>query len=823
MSKLSGVKISDTAATIQSNLSTLQTNNSHISTITPSSAMTLSQFNADSGIMSKLSGVKISDTAANIQSNLSSLQTNNSHISTITPSDAMTLSQFNADSGIMSKLSGVTISDTAANIQSNLSALQTNNSHISTITPSDAMTLSQFNADSGIMSKLSGVTISDTAANIQSNLSALQANISHIGTITPSTPVTLTAAQATVDSGVLAKLSGVKISDTATNIQNNLDSLNSNISHIGTITPNDGAVVTFSAAQIETDHAVANLLGASHVSVVDSSTNFMSHLPQLESNFTSIGSISFSDNPKSLSFTGDQFAADSNLISKLPAGIQIQVDGHLRETTTATTSHLTAIDGYVADATVTDTTTGSVIGTTNSTGQVIDQSGNVVNTAVYGKDTITISGGTDTFTGQKIVGELVTHADYTVATPITTLMASGVDQNTIANALGITNLNGVNLANFDPFAALTGSNAALGQQVFTAQQQLFTIEQTLATITGSTAAAQTLLQSALTGPTAVSLTGSLSSNLATIAHSTVSAAVSQSITDPALAAAQVNAITSVVDSINSSINSAYSSLSPAQLASIDTSSVAAKVAGLSQSAMTAVNSIHASTDTTSINSVVSVNAASLQSVICFAKGTHIETDKGPKLVEELQVNDMVLTVEGRYEPVIWIGSRRVIAQFQGNKEKAYPVRIVKDAFGENLPQRDLLVSPDHSIYVDGLMIPAEKLINSKTIIQEKWSQVTYFHVELPKHEAIYAEGLPAESYLDTTETNRAFFNQVQGDGKVFNAGEEMPAPKDVPMWRHIWDTQGYGKLTTSGPVLESVKARLNNRADEMTQKVSRAA
>ena len=172
------------------------------------------------------------------------------------------------------------------------------------------------------------------------------------------------------------------------------------------------------------------------------------------------------------------------------------------------------------------------------------------------------------------------------------------------------------------------------------------------------------------------------------------------------------------------------------------------------------------------------------------------------------------TVDGRFEPVIWIGNRRVIPLFQSKKDKAYPVRIVKDAFGEGLPIRDLWLSPDHSVYVDGVMIPADKLINGKTIYQEELSQVTYFHVELPKHEAIFAEGLPAETYLDTSETNRAFFNQSKGDAKVFDA-VQMPCPKDVPLWRYIWDTQGYGKLHTSGPVLDAVRSRLETRAEQM--------
>jgi hypothetical protein len=200
---------------------------------------------------------------------------------------------------------------------------------------------------------------------------------------------------------------------------------------------------------------------------------------------------------------------------------------------------------------------------------------------------------------------------------------------------------------------------------------------------------------------------------------------------------------------------------------------------------------------------------------CYVEDTQIETKEGQKLVQDLVVGDLIKTVDGRYEPVIWIGSRRVVPAFQVKKDKAYPIRIVKDAFGEGLPSADLWLSPDHSLYVDGVMIPADKLINGKTIYQEERTQVTYFHVELPKHEVIYAEGLPAETYLDTSETNRAFFNQNQGDSKVFGTAEQMPAPKDVPLWRHIWDTQGYGKLHTSGPVVETVQARLSARADAM--------
>ena len=73
-----------------------------------------------------------------------------------------------------------------------------------------------------------------------------------------------------------------------------------------------------------------------------------------------------------------------------------------------------------------------------------------------------------------------------------------------------------------------------------------------------------------------------------------------------------------------------------------------------------------------------------------------------------------------------------------------------------MPHRDLLVSPDHAIFVDGVLICAKQLVNGTTIRRERdWTAVDYYHVELDQHAILLAEGLPAESYLDTG--NRGFF------------------------------------------------------------------
>jgi Hint domain len=213
---------------------------------------------------------------------------------------------------------------------------------------------------------------------------------------------------------------------------------------------------------------------------------------------------------------------------------------------------------------------------------------------------------------------------------------------------------------------------------------------------------------------------------------------------------------------------------------------------------------------------------------CYTKGTLITTANGQVAIEDLAVGDQVMTVSGTLEPIIWLGNSTIHCERQLNKDKAYPVRIAKDTFGTNLPQRDLFVSPDHSLYLDGVMIPAYCLINGSTITQDKTETlVTYYHVELPKHNTILAEGLPAESYLETSEANRNFFKAGTASNATTNVTKldvQYPAcPEGTPAWQHIWDTQGYAKLTQSGPILEAVKAKLVGRAKELSVTEERKA
>ena len=146
---------------------------------------------------------------------------------------------------------------------------------------------------------------------------------------------------------------------------------------------------------------------------------------------------------------------------------------------------------------------------------------------------------------------------------------------------------------------------------------------------------------------------------------------------------------------------------------------------------------------------------------CFLAGTAIRTIEGDRRVEDLREGDHVVTQDGASRPIVWIGHRRIEVTAHPHPDRVLPIRIRADAFADGLPQRDLLVSPDHAIFTDGVLIAARQLVNGASIVQDtSYRSVLYFHVELDRHDVLLAEALPAESYLDTG--NRDMFANGPG-------------------------------------------------------------
>ena len=206
---------------------------------------------------------------------------------------------------------------------------------------------------------------------------------------------------------------------------------------------------------------------------------------------------------------------------------------------------------------------------------------------------------------------------------------------------------------------------------------------------------------------------------------------------------------------------------------------------------------------------------------CFRAGTAIATPDGEKPVERLAAGDLVLTARQAADgpggdpttgtmdrapmAVQWIGHRHVDCRLHPDPHAVWPVRISAGAFGGGLPHRDLWLSPGHAVFVDEVLVPIRLLIDGTGIQQVPVDEITYYHVELARHDVILAEGLPAESYLDTGD--RSGFSN---GGAVVRLFPDFSPPSRNTAF--LWETKGFAPLVVAGPALAAVRTRLARRA-----------
>jgi hypothetical protein len=167
------------------------------------------------------------------------------------------------------------------------------------------------------------------------------------------------------------------------------------------------------------------------------------------------------------------------------------------------------------------------------------------------------------------------------------------------------------------------------------------------------------------------------------------------------------------------------------------------------------------------------------STVCFMPGTMIRTPDGEVAVETLNRGDLVLTADNRAEPVVWIG-RQTVSRLFSDPARVWPIRIRAGALGENVPVRDLLISPDHAILVDGMLVQAGALVNGLSITREGTVPATfsYYHVETGDHSLILAENVPAETFVDNAD--RLAFDNWDEHQAIYPEGKaiaEMPYPR----------------------------------------------
>ncbi|MCP1246079.1 Hint domain-containing protein [Acetobacter cerevisiae] len=189
--------------------------------------------------------------------------------------------------------------------------------------------------------------------------------------------------------------------------------------------------------------------------------------------------------------------------------------------------------------------------------------------------------------------------------------------------------------------------------------------------------------------------------------------------------------------------------------------------------------------------------------VCFLPGTLLRTPEGEVTVEDVQIGDTLLTFENGKpvaQPVVWVGSKQAeVRPALPLDEAGWPVRVRQDALADGVPSKDLLITPEHCLYLDGQFVPVRMLVNGETIAYDQTIRAyTYYHVETAQHAVIMADGALTESYLDTG--NRRGFRQ---EGTVVR----------IPGQARCWADDAAAPLMTAREAVEPLHQRLAQRAE----------
>ncbi len=428
----------------------------------------------------------------------------------------------------------------------------------------------------------------------------------------------------------------------------------------------------------------------------------------------------------------------------------------------------TGQDGYIVGATVFADANGNGTLDTGEASATTDATGGF--TLTGGSGPLVLTGGTDSFTKLPFGGRLTAPAGSSVVTPLTTLvetlaMTGGAPlsvqdaEKAVLTAFGLTLPQGSTLDSFDPIAGLFGGIAGSAAVYAAATEILDTVTMAGAALAGlNPVDAQADILAALAASIAAHPAAALDLADTAVVDRIVAAAVAM---DPALPAAptqmQLGQIASVIAASNALAQQAETASTPQGVA-LQLSAVAHVAQDAATTALANFDflddAVARFTDTALGQAVQS--AAFDISPLCFCRGTMILTPDGERAVETLRIGDRVVTLSGVTRAIRWIGWRHMDLARHPRPARAQPVRILAGAFADGVPARDLRLSPDHAVWLGGDLVPARLLINGGTIRREtacRW--VTYYHVELDTHDVLLADGLAAESYLDTG--NRGMF------------------------------------------------------------------
>ncbi|WP_170761218.1 Hint domain-containing protein [Ruegeria lacuscaerulensis] len=208
------------------------------------------------------------------------------------------------------------------------------------------------------------------------------------------------------------------------------------------------------------------------------------------------------------------------------------------------------------------------------------------------------------------------------------------------------------------------------------------------------------------------------------------------------------------------------------------------------------------------------------SVLCLTAGSRVRTQKGLVCPSHLAVGDLVWTMDRGYQPLRWVGIRHVSAQEFQKLPKQVPFRLCRDALAEGVPQKDLILSPQHRVLIrsevaqrifgaDEVLVAAKKLDGFAGVSAVQNSDgITYVHLLFDRHEIIEVNGALVESLLIADQSTSGLL-----DGSLWGQGDTLPS---------VMSASEPCRQIATGPRLRTMLERIRKNHKPLQSPVFRA-
>ena len=177
-------------------------------------------------------------------------------------------------------------------------------------------------------------------------------------------------------------------------------------------------------------------------------------------------------------------------------------------------------------------------------------------------------------------------------------------------------------------------------------------------------------------------------------------------------------------------------------------------------------------------------------VVCFVRGSLIETENGPVAVEHLGIGDRIMTRDNGIQEIRWIGSTSLNSSVLQDNPNLRPIRITAGTLGENTPSTDLMVSPQHRVLVRSkiaqrmfgtmeVLVAAKQLCLLDGIDIADVSEVEYFHFLFDQHEVVYSNGAETESLYTGQQALKSV--SIAARQEIFSLFPQLKDAETIPL------------------------------------------